>query len=58
MNQKPEQKKKKKTEKILTRQILSIFFFFLTWGVSLAKVRNQIMEIIICPNESFLLWFK
>ena len=57
MNQKPEQeKKKKKTEKILTRQILSIFF--LTWSVSLAKVRNQIMKIIICPNESFLLWFK
>ena len=56
MNQKPEQEKKKKTEKILTRQILSIFF--LTWSVSLAKVRNQIMKIIICPNESFLLWFK
>ena len=54
MNQKPEQEKK--TEKILTRQILSIFF--LTWSVSLAKVRNQIMKIIICPNESFLLWFK
>ena len=56
MNQKPEQEKKKNRKNPDTTNSLN--FFFLTWSVSLAKVRNQIMKIIICPNESFLLWFE